>query len=415
MLELYNQTDWSIATLRDHNMFESDLARHEDAIGTQIEGKTCLIIGGAGSIGSATLLEICRFKPKAVWIFDWNENGLADIARLLRGQFQPEELPDLEFIPADFGGPVMALFLQSRGAPDVVLNFAAVKHVRSEKNAASLLHMMVVNLIAPIRLMACLSRNGFSGRYFAVSTDKAANPSSLMGASKRVMEHVMFASEEARNLDAQITSARFANVAYSNGSLLQSFYARMARREPLVAPRDTRRYFVSPAEAGSICTFASLAVPHGSIVIPKLNPEKNLILLEDVASRFLIARGLKPVIFDDEKAALAFLEKPGAKGHWPLLVTPLDTAGEKPFEEFIARGEKRVEIDCENLAIVPYLGCPQDALENLLDKLIELTTLLQEGDVRKVDKNWFVDLLTLTEPELKSTLKRAGASLDNRL
>ena len=199
--------------------------------------------------------------------------------------------------------------------------------------------MFDTNIIKQARLLGWLAEQGFSGRYFSVSTDKAANPASIMGATKRVMEHVMFDDDVSPVRAAAITSARFANVAFSNGSLLQSFATRLAKREPLAVPRDTQRYFVSLQKSGQICLAAATLPPDRLIVIPRLDPREHLVSLQDVAERFLRRNGLEPACYVDEEAARFGVEQERASGRWPLLLSPLDTSGEKPYEEFVGEGE----------------------------------------------------------------------------
>jgi len=200
------------------------------------------------------------------------------------------------------------------------LSFAALKHVRSEKDPFSLLEMLNTNLILMADLLESLAQMPSPKRFFSVSTDKAANPSSMMGASKRLMEHFMFSEDLPRPQSMSTTSARFANVAYSNGSLLQSFHHRLASHQPLVSPKDCRRYFVSLQESGEICTLAAFLAPDGTIAIPNLAPEKSLVLLEDVLFDFLKYKGLEPEIFESEDEARAAVERCASQKKWPVRI-----------------------------------------------------------------------------------------------
>ena len=246
MLQLSHNTQYAeIATGRNQSLLAEDVTQKNAEISDAIIGKRLLIIGGAGSIGGATIDVLSRFKPACMHIIDQNENGLADLVRHLRSRSEGLPVDDFATLPLDFGNAVFERFLRSQPNYDVVMNFAAIKHVRSEKDAFSTLQMFETNIVKQARFMRLLAQTGFDGRMFVVSTDKAANPSSMMGASKRALEHVIFSSEAAPGFAGKVTSARFANVAFSNGSLLQAFEQRLRLGQALSVPQDTRRYFVS--------------------------------------------------------------------------------------------------------------------------------------------------------------------------
>ena len=240
----------SVATGRARDLFEEDMRVADAALRRWVEGRRVLAIGAAGTIGAATVETLLPYAPSSIVAIDQNENALAELVRRLRSR--PEGLGPIDFrtLPIDYGAPVMRRLIADEQPFDLVLHFAAIKHVRSEKDPYSLLQMIDTNIVKLVRLLSLLGDRGFAGRFFAVSTDKAANPSSFMGATKRVMEHVAFQIGADIAPGAEVVSARFANVAFSNGSLLQSFEHRLALGQPLAAPRDTRRYFVSRREAG---------------------------------------------------------------------------------------------------------------------------------------------------------------------
>ena len=286
-------------TRRTRSLFADDVAERRGGLIEAIAGRRILVVGGGGSIGAVTVRLAADLRPAALHVVDQNENYLAELVRDLRGSPQGID-PRVEFrmLPVDYGSPIMRRFLSDAPPYDAVLNFAAMKHVRSEKDVYSTLQMFDTNIIKHVRFKTWLAEHGHGARYFAVSTDKAANPSSLMGASKRLMEDVAFGVPTPPVGIA--TSARFANVAFSNGSLLQGFRHRLARGQPLAAPRDTRRYFVSHAEAGELCLLAAFAAPTGHIVFPRMDPETELQPLDEIARRFLAAHGVAIV-----EAALA--------------------------------------------------------------------------------------------------------------
>ncbi len=259
-------------TRRDTSLFAPDTRAQAEATAGRIAGRRVLIVGGGGSIGSITTRLVVDYRPSAVHVVDTSENYLAELVRELRGR--PEGLPEMDFrtIPIDYGGPIMERMLADAEPYDIVLNFAALKHVRSEKDVYSLLQMLDTNVLRHIRFKEWLARGGHGRSYFAVSTDKAANPTSLMGASKRLMEDVVF---DVAADKTSATTARFANVAFSNGSLLQGFLNRLQHRQPFAVPRRTQRYFVSQQEAGELCVLAAFAAPGSMSSFPKWIPVPN--------------------------------------------------------------------------------------------------------------------------------------------
>jgi len=402
----------AIATGRSGSLFEADIAQSEGALRSAISGKRVLVIGGAGSIGSSTVLQIAMRNPDTLHIVDQNENGLAELVRQLRSQPDIWSARDFQTLPLDYGGAAMRHLLASQKAYDLVLNFAALKHVRSEKDPFSTLQMFETNLLKQERFMRWLADTGFDGRFFTVSTDKAANPSSMMGASKRAMEHVLFNSSVATALPGIKTSTRFANVAFSNGSLLQGFENRLARVEPLAAPRDTRRYFVSLRESGELCALAATMAPNRTIVIPRLDPEKHLVPLQTIAEDFLRHHGYEPVHYDNEREACAAVRQEAQSGRWPLLLTALDTSGEKPYEEFMTKRERAREIGLPNLHAVNYLEVGQSAIDAMLR---QTEALLADASANSLSKDKLKAVIAMIEPDFLTTHKDSVANLDQRL
>src|SRR5262245_941679 len=345
-----------IATRRENSLFSPDVAENRSLISEKLRGQRVLIVGGAGSIGSQLTRIILGFSPAAVHVVDQNENSLVELVRELRGL--PEDILDVDFqaLPLDYGSPLMARLLQDAECYNVVLNFAALKHVRSEKDIYSALQMIDTNVVRHVRFLRWLHQYGHSEAYFAISTDKAANPRSLMGASKRLMEGLIFSREI--NRSSLTTSARFANVAFSDGSLLHGFTYRLQKGQPLAIPRDTLRYFISHQEAGELCLLAATLVPDQHIAIPKLDPWTELQPLESIAVRFLENAGYEPKFYEDEAEAKRDVAALSAGRRWPVILTPLDTSGEKPYEQFAAEGEKAIE--CGLHAVLALKGTPVD-------------------------------------------------------
>jgi FlaA1/EpsC-like NDP-sugar epimerase len=265
--------------------------------------------------------------------------------------------------------------------------------------------MLDVNIARQARFKRWLAETGHRGRYFTVSTDKAANPVSLMGASKLVMEDVAF--DVAPGAFAAVTSARFANVAFSNGSLLQSFLVRVAKRQPLAVPRATRRYFIAHAEAADICLLASLIAPPGHLLVPAFDPNEHLLLLEDVAERVLAACGFEARFFDDEAEAKRAVATEATRGRWPVLRTPLDTSGEKPYEEFVGVGEALVDVGLVSLQAVRHRA------EGDLDGVLAELQRLIDDHAAAVDKQELAQLISRAVPTMRHI--ETGRSLDQRM
>jgi len=339
---------------RTESLLADDYSNHRPAIEAAVSGARVLVVGGAGSIGAMVTELLVEFRPAALHVLDIDENGLAELVRDFRSR--GVLVGDFRTLPLDFGSPITERLLRDSPRYDVVMNFAALKHVRSEKDVYSLLQMLDTNVVKHSRFIEWLGRYGHAERYFAVSTDKAANPVSLMGASKRLMEDVVFAVSTAIT-----TSARFANVAFSNGSLLQSFLIRLGKRQPLAAPRDTRRYFVSLREAAELCLLAATAAPTGHLLVPRFDPTRDLRPLDVIAAETLRHCGFEPALYDDGARALAHLPAELARGRYPLVLTPLDTSGEKPYEEFWAEDESPVELGFKQLLGIPHVGGGADA------------------------------------------------------
>lgn len=394
----------TLVTGRPTSYFAGDLEAAHDTIEGGLRGKRVLVVGGGGSIGAATTRAILAHRPACVHVVDVSENYLAELVRDVRSApvAGSGEIVTHVF---DYGSTTMQRFLGAEPRFDAVFNFAAVKHVRSERDVYSLLQMIDVNIVRLGRFKRWLADAGHDSRLFTVSTDKAANPTNLMGATKRVMEDVAF--DVRAGVLANVASARFANVAFSNGSLLQAFLVRLAKRQPLAVPRDTRRYFVSHAEAAEICLLAALAAPAGNICVPAFDPLRHLVPLSDVACLVLERFGYAPWITDDETEARDAMARLPEEGRWPLLLTPLDTSGEKAFEEFAGDGERAEPIGFASVLGVRHT--PRPDTESLLD---DLEALLGDA-ARDVDKAAIVTMLAAAVPTLRHS--ETGRHLDQRM
>ena len=321
-------------TKRPSSMFTADIEENKDELSKKIEGKSVLVIGGAGSIGSSFIKALLPFKPATLVVVDTNENALAELTRDLRstkGMYVPE---DYVPYPMDFASPVFEKMFRSRGGFDIVGNFSAHKHVRSEKDIYSVEALLQNNVLHAKLLLDLLSEYP-PEEYFCVSTDKAANPVNIMGASKRIMEDVIFSYSNR----FPVKTARFANVAFSNGSLPAGFLARIQKLQPLSAPSDVRRFFVSPEESGQICLLSCILGENRAIFFPKL-AEAQMMTFDVIGTELLKAHGYEVLeCSSDEEAIEKAEDLKNGSNLYPVHYTASDTSGEKPFEEFVTETE----------------------------------------------------------------------------
>ncbi|MES2646928.1 MAG: polysaccharide biosynthesis protein [Bacteroidota bacterium] len=325
-------------TERNSSLFEEDLAANKDAINNAVAGKSVLVIGGAGTIGSSFIKAMLVFEPAAVTVVDNNENGLAELVRDIRSNAAIKVPAKFITYPMDLASNVFKKILANNHF-DIVANFAAHKHVRSEKDQFSVEAMITNNVLSAHYLLKALHKNP-PAHFFCVSTDKAANPVNIMGASKKLMENVIFNSLDA----VPVTTARFANVAFSNGSLPAGFLDRIQKRQPISAPSDVKRYFVSPAESGEICLLACVLGKPGEILFPKL-AENEMKTFSQIAIDLLKEMDYEPVICNTEHEAkeMAVGLNDSSK-KYPVYFFRSETTGEKPFEEFYTN-EEQVDFD----------------------------------------------------------------------
>jgi len=318
---------------RDKELFSGDLTSNERELLDIVSASSFLVIGGAGSIGQAVTKEIFARKPRKLHVVDISENNMVELVRDIRSSYGYIE-GDFRTFALDVGSVEYDAFIKADGKYDYVLNLAALKHVRSEKDSFTLMRMIEVNILNTEKTLLQSIENK-SQKYFAVSTDKAANPVSLMGASKRVME--MFLMR--RSLEINISTARFANVAFSDGSLLHGFNQRVQKRQPIVAPQDVKRYFITSKEAGELCLMSCILGENRDIFFPKLSQNLHLTTFSEIAIRYLRQVGYEPYLCSSEEEARSFSETLPNKGKWPCLFVETDTTGEKDFEEFYLEHE----------------------------------------------------------------------------
>ena len=318
---------------RDQELFFSDIEKNSTQLSEVVTASSFLVLGGAGSIGQAVTKEIFKRQPKKLHVVDISENNMVELVRDIRSSFGYID-GDFQTFALDIGSIEYDAFIKADGKYDYVLNLSALKHVRSEKDPFTLMRMIDVNIFNTEKTMMQAAENG-SKKYFCVSTDKAANPVNMMGASKRIME--MFLMR--RSADIAISTARFANVAFSDGSLLHGFNQRIQKNQPIVAPKDIKRYFVTPQESGQLCLMSCVFGENRDIFFPKLSESLHLITFADIAVKYLARLGYEPYLCASEEEARDLVTTLPQQGKWPCLFVDSDTTGEKDFEEFFTDNE----------------------------------------------------------------------------
>jgi len=318
---------------REKELFHDDIKQHRKELSKIISESSFLVIGGAGSIGQAVVKELFTRKPNKLHVVDISENNLVELVRDIRSSFGYID-GDFSTFALDIGSVEYDAFIAQDGKYNYVLNLSALKHVRSEKDPFTLMRMIDVNIFNTDKTIAQSITNK-TKKYFCVSTDKAANPVNLMGASKRIMEMFLMRRSE----EMKISTARFANVAFSDGSLLHSFNMRLSKKQPIVAPNDVKRYFVTPKESGELCLMSTIFGENRDIFFPKLDDSLHLISFAEIAVKYLEERGYEPYLCESEDEARELVESLPSQGKYPCYFTSSDTTGEKDFEEFYTRAE----------------------------------------------------------------------------
>ena len=325
------------------NLFEKDLIDYNDLLKKKIFKKSVLIIGGAGTIGSNYIKQILKFKPSIISVVDINENGLTELTRDLRSSNLLDYSPKYITYPVNLLSATFDKIFNSESW-QVVANFSAHKHVRSEKDKISIEALIKNNVFGAIKLLN-LCDNNPPKYFFSVSTDKAANPVNIMGASKSLMEKLILS----KKYKFRVSTARFANVAFSNGSLLDGFIYRLNKNQPLSCPIDIKRFFVTPKQSGQICLLATFLGDTGNIFFPKLDFHKDQIYFKDIALDFLKENGFQPVLVQSEKEAKEFDIN---SSKYPIYFFKTDTSGEKTYEEFYTEDEDYDIITYDSLGFI---------------------------------------------------------------
>ncbi|AXH13464.1 MULTISPECIES: UDP-N-acetylglucosamine 4,6-dehydratase [Halarcobacter] len=349
---------------RTKELFIDDIGNYNNKLITIVKNSSFLVIGGAGSIGQAVTKEIFKRNPKKLHVVDISENNMVELVRDIRSSFG---YIDGEFatFALDIGSIEYDAFIKNDGQYDYVLNLSALKHVRSEKDPFTLMRMCETNIFNTDKTLQQSIENG-TKKYFCVSTDKAANPVNMMGASKRIME--MFVMRKSKQID--VSMARFANVAFSDGSLLHGFNQRIEKNQPIVAPNDIKRYFVTPQESGELCLMSCIFGENRDIFFPKLSESLHLITFSEIAVKYLNNLGYEPYLCKDEEEARSLAKTLPSQGKWPCLFTPSDTTGEKDFEEFFTDKEVLDMSKFDNLGIIKNEAIYDEKLLNEFEKNI---------------------------------------------
>ena len=387
---------------RNSPLFHEDINLLEANLASAVSRGRFLVIGAAGSIGQSVTHEIFKYDPKALHVIDISENNMVELVRDLRSTVGYGS-GEFKTFAVDCGSVEFEALMKAEGPYDYVFNLSALKHVRSEKDPYTLMRMIMVNVFNTVKTLRMVKEMG-TKKYFCVSTDKAANPVNMMGASKRIME--MFLMRE--SLTQEISMARFANVAFSDGSLLHGFNQRFAKKQPFSAPNDVRRYFVTPQESGELCLLSGLLGNNRDIFFPKLSEKLHLITFSEIAVRYLRERGYEPYECESEDEARDRAEELIAKKQWPCYFFKSDTTGEKDFEEFFTDAE---DLDMERFETVGVIRNQPDFDEAKLDEFMKGIEALREKGTW--DKEDIVKLYFSLLPEFAH--KETGKYLDQRM
>ncbi|MCP9236766.1 polysaccharide biosynthesis protein [Lewinella sp. JB7] len=391
-------------TEREESLFAGDLARYRAELAREIDGKSALVIGGAGTIGSSFIRALLKFRPARLYVVDTNENGLTELTRDLRSAADLNVPDDYKPYPINFGDPVFSKIMRNEGPFDIVANFAAHKHVRSEKDHYSIEAMIDNNVLKARHLLELLLAYP-PKHFFCVSTDKAANPVNVMGASKKLMEELILAYSDR----IKISTARFANVAFSNGSLLFGFLERMMKEQPLSSPNDVKRYFVSPEESGQICLLACILGRSGEIFFPNLR-EEQMRTFSSIAVDFLREYGAyDPDYCDTEQEAREKATQLTQRStRYPVYFFGSSTSGEKPYEEFFTEGEAVDHSRFEQLGVI--LNAGRKSTRDIDVMFAKLTAQFQDN---QIDKAAIVRLIADFIPNFEHM--ETGRSLDQKM
>ena len=387
---------------RDSELFVDDISTLEVEIKQEIKNSSFLIIGASGSIGQAVTKEIFRYDPKVLHVLDISENNMVELVRDLRSSIGYSD-GDFQTFAIDCASSEFETLIKNQGPYDYVFNLSALKHVRSEKDPYTLMRMIDVNIFNTVKTLKLTKENG-TKKYFCVSTDKAANPVNMMGASKRIMEKFLMRE----SMTQEISMARFANVAFSDGSLLHGFNQRFLKKQPFSAPYDIKRYFVTPKESGQLCLLSGIFGNNRDIFFPKLNEKLHLITFSEIAKSYLNAQGYEPYECSSEDEARDCAIELISKKQWPCYFFKSDTTGEKDFEEFYTIKEDLDMARFNSIGVIKNLAEFDDT--SLEDFKKEICALRKKNNFSKKD---FLEIFKKILPDFNHI--DTGKYLDQRM
>ncbi len=387
---------------RDRGLFDQDLERAVDELAGLVADSSFLVLGGAGTIGQAVVKELFQRRPRCLHVVDVSENQLVELVRDIRSSLG-YIADDFQTLPLDCCGKEFWAFLESQKPYDYVLNLSALKHVRSEKDPYTLMRMISVNVLNTERSLRHAEKTG-SQKYFGVSTDKAVNPTNAMGASKRVMELCLMRASR----QLPVSTARFANVAFSDGSLLHGFLQRVRKKQPISAPRDVQRYFITAQESGQLCLMSCLLGHNRDLFFPKPCDELQPTRFDTIAERFLQGLGYEPHVCQTEDEARSRVAELAARNQWPCYFFGSDTTGEKDLEEFYTAAET---VDWERFEGVAVIKSSEPKGDEVLDAfLTRIRGLQEDGEWTRED---ILDALRAAVPNFSH--KETHKYLDDRM
>jgi FlaA1/EpsC-like NDP-sugar epimerase len=388
---------------RSKSFFSSDIANKSSELNYIINNSSFLVLGGAGSIGQALVKEIFKRSPVKLHVIDISENNLVELVRDIRSSLG-YICKDFKTYALDISSLEYDRFIELDGKYDYVMNLSALKHVRSEKDPFTTIRMIQTNIFNTEKTIN-QSINKNTKKYFCVSTDKASNPVNLMGASKRVMELVAMK----KSLEISISSSRFANVLFSDGSLVHSFNKRIEKRQPIVAPLDIKRYFVTPEESGQLCLLSTIFGENRDVFFPKFDQKKHLNTFEELATRFLKINGYVPLKCKTEEEAREIALKITNTKIWPCYFSLSETTGEKPVEQFFSNNEE-LELDLfKSIGIIKGVIDP-----GLIDKIEHFRRRIEDFKKEKIwSRNLLIKIFKETIEEFQHLEK--GKFLDDKM
>ncbi len=403
---------------RQRSLFQDDVDAHDAALRHRVTGKRILVTGAAGSIGSATVRQLLRYRPAFLAAIDLSENNMVELVRDVRSRPDLDVGDALRTYIVDFGSSQGEQFIHHVGPFDLVLHFAAMKHVRSERDAFSLSRLVQTNVLSVDGFLTAIKRHSPCD-VFAISSDKACQPANLMGASKRLMEEVVFWHADHTGSIVKggsephlprVACTRFANVAFSDGSLLAGYFFRIRKRQPLAGPNDVRRYFITEQEAGQLCLMAAALAQNKQILVPKMDPSADLKGFDKIAEIVLEAHGYAPRWYSSDEEARQAISSDLAKGFYPCCFAGSDTSGEKGTEEFVGADERLTPSPFQTIDVIGE--SPTVTGDVLTDALRKLSREVEQVDARG-GKRTIVDLFTRAVPTMHHI--ETGRNLDQKM